>query len=155
MKNKTYIVVGMIIVLVLFIEPILKSWKQLWAKEPDPLGETLQYHEENSAQNLQTMVNENYFSPAYYKQFAGAPLLTVNTANAYCATIYDAQGWFNDDESAVYGVFHQLSYKTQVSWLAERFYALYGKSLLGYLNEFMNQSELATIANICQKLKNV
>jgi len=142
-----------IVILFLFLEPILKAWANIFKGDPNPAKDAEQAHEATSMQNLQVMVNENYFAPSYYKQFAGAPLLTVASANNLCATVYNAAGFFNDDESAVYGVFQSLTYKTQVSFLAERFYSLYGKSLLGYLNEFLNQSELATVANITQKLK--
>lgn len=106
----------------------------------------------NAAQ-LQQLNNSNVFSPNYYKGKSGAPLITVAKAFELGKIIYDAKGYFNDDEAAVYGVFQQLSYKTQVSFLAEKFFDKYKVSLLGYLQSFLNETEMATVAAIVNKLK--
>ena len=106
----------------------------------------------NAAQ-LQQLNNSNVFSPNYYKGKSGAPLITVAKAFELAKIIYDAKGYFNDDEAAVYGVFQQLSYKTQVSFFAEKFFDKYKVSLLGYLQSFLNETEMATVAAIVNKLK--
>jgi hypothetical protein len=95
----------------------------------------------------------NYFSPNYYKSVSGAQITTVSYADAFCKLIYDAHGLFNDDEAGIYGAFAALHYKTQVSWMAARFFALYQKDLLGYLNSFLNTEELAKVSAIVLKLK--
>lgn len=106
----------------------------------------------NAAQ-LQQLNNSNVFSPNYYKGKSGAPLITVAKAFELGKIIYDAKGYFNDDEAAVYGVFQQLSYKTQVSFFAEKFFDKYKVSLLGYLQSFLNETEMANVAAIVNKLK--
>jgi len=93
-----------------------------------------------------------YFSPNYYKTKSGAVLTTVAYANTWCQTVKDSNGYFNDDEAQVIGAFAQLKYKTQVSWMAERFYILYQKDLLGFLQSFLNDAEMAKISAIVLKL---
>ena len=109
--------------------------------------------EKANAAQLQQLNNSNVFSPNYYKGKSGAPLITVAKAFELAKIIYDAKGYFNDDEAAVYGVFQQLSYKTQVSFFAEKFFDKYKVSLLGYLQSFLNETEMATVAGIVNKLK--
>ena len=106
-------------------------------------------------QNLQKLENQNYFDPDWYKQFLskGNPLiLTESTSKQYSETIYNAMGIFNDNENAVYGVFEQLKTKSQVSWLAKKFFEKYDISLLEYLRTYFNDSEMAKVAAIINKL---
>jgi hypothetical protein len=105
----------------------------------------------NAAQ-LQQLNNSNVFSPNYWKSKPGANLITVAEAFRLAKIIYDAKGIFNDDEAAVYGAFQQLKYKTQVSWLAEKFFDKYQTSLLGYLQNMFNEAEMAQVAAIVNRL---
>jgi len=102
---------------------------------------------------LSQLQNSNVFSPNYYKQFGNAHLLTVASARGLNKIIFDAKGYFNDDEAAVYGVFGQLTYKTQVSFLADQFFLVYKQSLYGFLQNMFNDKELAQVAIIVNKLK--
>lgn len=102
---------------------------------------------------LNQLQNSNVFSPNYYKGFGSAHLLTVASAQNIAKIIYDAKGLFNDDEAAIYGAFQALSYKTQVSFLAEVFFNQYKQSLYGFLQNVLNETELAQVANIISKLK--
>tara|TARA_R110000868_G_scaffold167670_2_gene402059 strand:- start:4104 stop:4556 length:453 start_codon:yes stop_codon:yes gene_type:complete len=101
---------------------------------------------------MDQLQNENYFDPNYYKQNPSALILTVASANNLAQRIYNAKGIFNDDESAVYGVFEAFQTKSQVSFLSYIFYSIYKKSLFGFLSEFLNVDELSKIAVICNKL---
>jgi hypothetical protein len=102
---------------------------------------------------MQQLSTGNYFDPDYYKKGgAGTLLLTVSGATNLSKIIYDAKGILNDDEAAVYGVFQSLKAKSQVSFLAEVFFKTYKKSLLAYLQSFLNDTELAIVAKICNKL---
>ena len=94
----------------------------------------------------------NMFSPNYWKK-KNTNLLTTTSARALAKQLYDASGIFNDNEEAVYGVFRQLSYKTQVSWLSYIFYKQYGEDMLQYLKSFMSNDELSTLKQITDKLK--
>lgn len=94
----------------------------------------------------------DYFDPDFYKKQAGSVILTVSSAQKLAQYIYDAKGFFNDDEAKVYGVFQLLKTRSQVSFLAAVFFSMYKKSLLGYLLSFMNDSEMAAVAKITNKL---
>ena len=106
--------------------------------------------------------SQNAFSPIFYKTGpAGTKLLTYAGSADLAKRIYEAMGYFTDDESAVYSVFRSLKTKSQVSFLAERFASIYGVDLLEYLkrgrNQFnpgsgMNTDELAVVLNIVNKL---
>ena len=102
---------------------------------------------------LNQLQNSNVFSPNYYKGFSSAHLLTVASAQAIAKVIYDAKGLFNDNEAAIYGAFQALTYKTQVSFLAEVFFNIYKQSLYGFLQNVLNTEELAQVATIVNKLK--
>jgi hypothetical protein len=102
--------------------------------------------------------SENYFDPIYYEE--RKKIYTVLSLEdkgiSYAKKIYNAKGFFNDDEDTVYGVFRSLQSKTQVSLVAKAFFSLYGKDLKNYLqppNGFLSDSEWNNVVNICSKLK--
>lgn len=101
---------------------------------------------------LQQLIIDNYFNPNYWKQEPGALIITESYSRQLAEIIYDSYGYFNDDESAVYGVFELMKTKSQVSWLSMKFQQYYNKSLLEYLRSFLNNEELAKIAMIVNKL---
>jgi len=104
-------------------------------------------------QDIKMLSAANYFDPDFYKSGgAGTKILTVGSAEKLAKLIRDAKGIFNDDESQVYGVFEQLRYQSQVSFLSAIFFKMYNVSLYGYLREFLNDAEIARIASICNKL---
>lgn len=113
-------------------------------------------HQQEQQQQLalEQLRNQNYFDPDYYKQQSGALVLTVSAATRFAKIIYDAKGIINDDEAAVYGVFQAFKTKSQISFLSEIFFKTYKKSLIGYLDSFLNTNEIASIAKICNKLPN-
>jgi len=88
------------------------------------------------------------FNPNFYKNKLGASLITKAQAEQYADQIYDAVGYFTDDESTIYAVFRQLKAKTQVSWLAENFYRLYGEDLYNFLLDSLNETEMTTVNQI-------
>jgi len=94
----------------------------------------------------------DYFDPDFYKKQYGSTILTVSSAQKLSEMIYDSKGIFNDDEAKVLGVFQLLRTKSQVSFLASVFFSMYKKSLLAYLLSFMNDSEMAAVAKITNKL---
>jgi len=104
--------------------------------------------------------NKNAFSPVYWKTIPNAKLITRNYTNGLCKRIYDAMGFFSDDEPAVFSVFAQLKYKTQVSWLADVFQQNYKIDLLDFLKRGkgqlpqagLNSDELQQIINIVNAL---
>lgn len=107
--------------------------------------------EEEFKKDQAQLSQQDYFDPDFYKK-PGAKLITVAVANGLAKKIYDAKNIINDDEAAVYGVFQALQTKSQVSFLAEIFFNIYGKSLLGFLLSFLNDTEMQTVAKITNKL---
>lgn len=108
--------------------------------------------DQRETRDLRELQSENYFNPTYWQQFgAGALILTESDAKRYSDTIKDAYGIFNDDENAIYAVFELLKTKSQVSYLALKFNQYYNISLLGYLQSFLNDAELAKVAGIINK----
>lgn len=55
------------------------------------------------------------------------------TAQAYAKEIYDAFGYFDDNEDQAIGVFRRLRTKANLSFLADIFNQLYGQDLLTFL----------------------
>lgn len=107
----------------------------------------------DQAQDIKMLTTANYFDPDFYKSGgAGTKILTIADAERLSRMIRDAKGILNDDESKVYGVFEQLRYQSQVSFLSAIFFRMYGVSLYGYLREFLNDAEIARVASICNKL---
>jgi len=101
-------------------------------------------------QNLQQLESANYWN---YNDFlakvpAGALLLTQGGATAYVNDLWNATGTFNDDEEKIYGVFRAMKTKSQVAALAKRFNQLKSKDLYGYLNDYLNESELLKVKSI-------
>jgi hypothetical protein len=92
------------------------------------------------------------FSPTYYKGISRATILTRESAEALAKTLYEAIGWLYDDETAVYGVFRQLKYKTQVSFLADVFYQKYKADLYQYLARNLNSTEIGIVNGIVSNL---
>lgn len=93
------------------------------------------------------------FNPNFYKSVAGAQLVTKAVAQSIAQTLYDAHGFINDDEQAVYGALRQLSYKTQLSWVADVFYQQYQQDLYQYLRNFLDDSEMSIVNSIAANLK--
>jgi hypothetical protein len=104
--------------------------------------------------------NKNPFSPVYWKTIPGAKLYNKNDTISFAKRIYEAMGFFSDDEPAVFSVFSQLKYKTQVSWLADVFQQNYKMDLLDFLKRGkgqlpqagLNSDELQQILNIVNAL---
>jgi hypothetical protein len=101
-------------------------------------------------QNLQQLESANYWN---YNDFLakipeGALLLTQGGATAYVNDLWNATGTFNDDEEKIYGVFRAMKTKSQVAALAKRFNQLKSKDLYGYLNDYLNESELLKVKSI-------
>lgn len=105
----------------------------------------------NESENLDQMYGEDYFSPDYHKKIDNPNYLTQSSVNWVCESIYDTKSWYNDDEPKLYGIFESINSKTKISQVAEKFNLIYGRSLLGFIQSFLNDSELANLASICNK----
>lgn len=75
-------------------------------------------------------------------------LLTASDANILAKRIYNAWGVFNDNEEALYAVFRELRYQSQVASLVDAYRSLYKLDLLGALKSKLNDKELAEVIHI-------
>lgn len=101
-------------------------------------------------QNLQALESSNYWN--YNDFLAKAPgghaLLTQAGAAAFVEDLWDATGYFNDDEQKIYGVFRAMKTQSQIAALAKRFNQLKAQDLYSYLKNYLNEEELLTIKKI-------
>lgn len=73
------------------------------------------------------------FNPNYYKQFNRPILITNAVVNDMVNTIENSFGILADDYDVILAQFKKLSYKTQVSYLAEKWQQKKGTDLLSFL----------------------
>jgi len=93
------------------------------------------------------------FNPEYYKSRPVSELTTVASAQARAKTIYDAKGFFYDDEEVVFKVFNNAKSKAVISQISEAFAKKYGTPLYQFLRSMMWDSELAIIQARLKQLK--
>lgn len=130
-----------------------KIIKPIIDKISDPFGKSEQHKDD--VKEIEQLKNENYFDPQYKDDLKRNNVilsLTPYGQKTYGQIIYNAKGFFNDDESAVYGVFRALKSKTQISYLSEWFFYTYKQDLKAYLQSFLNENEFGNVATICNKL---
>ena len=119
--------------------------------------------EQQQQQNLQNLQTGNvgnfgsYWQPSFWgnvaKTYGTATIIGTNVANKLADDIWDAISWYGDSETQIYGVFRQLQYLSQISYLAQVFYGRHGKDLYGFLNDHLSDDELNQIAIIVQNYK--
>lgn len=101
-------------------------------------------------QNLQALEASTVWD---YNKFlsslpSGALLLTQAGAAAYVDDLWNATGYFNDDEEAIYGVFRAMKTQSQIAALAKRFNQIKNQDLYSYLKNYLNDTELLTVKRI-------
>jgi hypothetical protein len=115
-----------------------------------------------AVQQAQTSGSKSPFSPLYWRGITGAYLIPVAQANAKAKAIFDSITYFGNDYSKILAIFKTLNYKTQVSFLAQQFQALYKKDLLEYLRSgksnrlvqnALSENQIQTIIDFVNKLK--
>jgi hypothetical protein len=97
------------------------------------------------------------WSPSFYKNApGGSALITVATADDLASDMYGSVGYLYDTPSVGEGVIKQLSTKTQVSFLADRFYINYKVDLLSWLKQHYDTGDqvqhLATMLDYVKAL---
>lgn len=108
-------------------------------------------------QQLQTTLSSNYWLPKFYKdylnRYSKVIILTPEAKKRLADKLWDAKGWYNDDEDAVYAVFREMNYQTSLSSLADYFLSYKGKDLLTWLKDFLSEDEMKNLASIISKYK--
>jgi hypothetical protein len=108
-------------------------------------------------QQLQTTLSSNYWLPKFWKDYVNrykkVMVLTPEAKKRLSDKLWDAKGWYNDDEDAVYAVFREMNYQTSLSSLADYFLSYKGKDLLTWLQGFLSEGEMKNISSIIAKYK--
>ena len=78
----------------------------------------------------------------------GANIFTVAATDEYVERLWNATGFFNDDEEEIYGVLRAMPTKAAISFLAKRFDIQKGQDLYSYLDEYLNDEEMLRVAQI-------
>lgn len=155
-KNHDNLIIGGAVLAVLYfgiIRPITNK-----------LGLTQSEKDRAEAAMIAEANNNEGWNPAFYKtRFPYTIMLMTNaTAEARAKQIYDAFGFFNDDEDKIYAVFRLLKSKAQLSQLCDAYSRLYKQDLLRrlqtpwhYAKDGLTAAEFAIIAGMVQKLPTV
>ena len=72
---------------------------------------------------------------------------------AFKDALIKARGFWNDDESKVFNVFRNLNSQLQMYAFSQFFQTYQKKSIIDYLDEFMDESELSMINSIVNSKK--
>ena len=120
--------------------------------------------EGKAIKELESRDNKNNpFSPVFLRNLkAGTKisLLKLEAKNNLAKRIYNAMGYFSDDEAAIISVFRTLKTQSQVADLSQYFNSIYKTDLLDFLKRGkgyfpqsgLNESELTQIIKIVDSL---
>src|SRR6478609_6032508 len=136
--NRKYILWSAIILLVLLVAYII--YNRIQKKKQFNLLFAEIANVATSGGDYTDLTNSDAFNPNYYKGKT-LPALWTSTENVI-TTIYDAKSpstknWVSDNEQSVVDLFRKFTTKSQVSYIADKFQAKHGKSLISYMNGFM------------------
>lgn len=119
------------------------------------LGLTTSSDDRKEAANLEAGAKANGWAPGYYKSIRPAHLLfktqyAIDLANA----IYNARGFFNDDEEKFYGTLRMCKSQAHLSQLADIFYGMFRTDMYGWIRAALSDSEMVKVASIVTPLPN-
>lgn len=115
---------------------------------------------QREANNLQSSI-ESPFNPSYWKKYVkGMTAEQKKKAAATSMGIYNAMGYFTDNEDEVLAAIKFLNSKVEVSMMAFMFSQMWGKDLLEYLRKGkdllpengLNDTELGEVINLVARL---
>jgi hypothetical protein len=150
--------VVVIVLLVVFVNKTFGGLKNFFGSITDGLGITDSPERAAAKQAVSnaTAASANVgspWSPQFYKNApAGASLITQAGADNLAAQIWDSVGIFSADIQEAYGAFKQLHAKSQVSFLADRFYQNYQKDLFSWLT--LQYTKMGSPDPVLQQISN-
>ena len=92
------------------------------------------------------LASDKALDPNLYKK--SNPSLSDAEANSLAKQVYDAHGFFNDDEDSVYAAFQKCPAKVDVSKMSAFFLTKYSQDIYSYIENFMNEEELQKVQTI-------
>lgn len=118
----------------------------------DKIGLVDNLKEKRQEGKSEALVLVDALSPKYYKSLGAGAMLTTNAkGDAIAKQIYDAKGYIYDTDGQAISAIRQLKYKSQVSYVAERFQKLYQRDLGEYL-DFMSEKNMAILYDIIRQM---
>jgi hypothetical protein len=157
-QTDLYIKVGVIIgAYFLIVKPILEKLGISKTPGEEQTIKDIEFNSSNINSPFSPRYNDNQKKPYF--------IIKAAVLKNYLSGIYEAlnKGFFGDDINAIYAIFRQLKYKTQVSYLADEFYKTFKIDLLetikngipGSLNPRagLSNEELAVLFDIVKNLK--
>jgi hypothetical protein len=86
---------------------------------------------------------QSAMDPSFWSRYSGNPrLISAAQAAQFADDIYDSKGIFNDDEERVRLTLFTAGSIANVSRIASEFQRKYNRSMLSYLNSFLNTEEM-------------
>jgi len=153
-----YAIIAVILIVVLYFG--LKKFGLIRTKEQKQTAkETEKIKLEKKV--VKTSINKSqYFKPSFYKDRPTGELISPIEANQYAETIhegfnihfYNILGDLNIDEEEIYGAFRALTYKAQVSQIAEAYNKKFKSDLAGDLLIHMNKGQMQIVYQITDSL---
>jgi len=95
-------------------------------------------------------------SSGYYetlKKAGSLPMLNPAKLSQLSEQIFNAMGFFNDDEQAINAAFQKLNSKFEAWALASTFNKKFNKDLFSFLADSLNQTEMIYLGSIIDPLK--
>ena len=95
-------------------------------------------------------------SSGYYetlKKTGTLPMLNPAKLEKLATQIFNAMGFFNDDEAAINAAFQQLNTKFEAWALASTFNKKFNNDLFSFLADSLNQTEMIYLGSIIDPLK--
>jgi hypothetical protein len=140
-KGLIILVAGLVAVIILavYINKTFGGLSKFFGSISDTLGitdsaETKALKDKVTAAQISASSASSPWSPQYYKSApVGAKLLTQASADSFASDIWNSVGIFSRSIEDVIAVIRQLSAQSQLSFIADRFYANYSKDLLSWL----------------------
>jgi len=109
----------------------------------------------------ETLKINSAFNPNYWKQFNGSKIITDKAVNDIIYIIQDSFGVLSDNYDAILAQFKKLTYKTQVSYLADKWQQKKNTDFLSFLGngggflpwDGLSNDHLAAIISYVNSLK--
>lgn len=95
---------------------------------------------------------QDFTTKDYWKQKGGAKIFTTSATNQLIDKILASHHWYNDDEEQMVSALKSVKYKTQYSWLVDKFQQRTGDDLTAWLRNYFSDKELETPFNYLANL---
>ena len=142
------LVIGGVVVLILVInyfgviKPILNA-----------MGLTKDKDDREGDKDKDKLSRSQVLSPNFYRANRQKISISSATANESAVNIYNAKGYFYDDETLAVGSITRLGSLVNVSYVSDVFNRLYGKSLQSYLSSFLESENWSELDDFIRKTK--